>query len=131
MEAHELRIGNKVFNPNHNKVYTVDGFKYLKAPGLERRLYVSTAEMHEHSVFVSVLEPVTLTSDWLVNIGAKSIQGKTDQWSLGKFTLKKDGSDFMLSVCEGQWLKISSVHDLQNLYYYHHDKTDLDILKFF
>ena len=131
MEANELRIGNKVFNPNHNKIYTVDGFKFLKAPGLERRLYVSTAEMSGNSVFISVLEPVTLTVDWLSNLGAKPVAGKSDHWQLGSFVIKPEGDSFSLSVCDGCWMKVSYVHDLQNLYYHHHEKTELDILKFF
>jgi hypothetical protein len=132
MEANELRIGNKVYNPNHNKVYTVDGFKFSRAPGLERRVYVSTQELSEHSVLISVLEPVTLNADWLVNAGAKGIEGhEGTKWRLGNFIIKKEEEWFSISPFENFWIKVEYVHDLQNLYFYHHNKSELELIRFY
>ena len=132
MEVNELRIGNKVFNPNHNKVYTVDGFKFSRAPGLERRVYVSTKELSEHSVLISVLEPIKLNEDWLVNCGAKVIgTAESASWTVGSFRIKKENGKFFVSPAEHYWIEVDYVHDLQNLYFYHHQKTELDMIRFY
>jgi len=126
MEANELRIGNKVLNPYHEKVYTVEGFKYSREPGGERRAYVSTFEHSGNTVKISVLQAIPLTESWLQKAGAKSDNGG---WSLGKFKVSKNKDGFSLKVGQ-ETVNVPYVHDLQNLYYYFHDKKELDFMSF-
>ncbi len=125
MEPNELRIGNKVLNPYHEKVYTVEGFKYSRDPGGERRAYVSTFEHSGNTVKLSVLQPIPVSEAWLQKSGAKS--NGENSWSLGKFTISKKGDSFFATAGNEQ-VKITYLHDLQNLYFYFHDKQELEFL---
>src|SRR5688572_875550 len=127
MEANELRIGNKVLNPFHEKVYTVEGFKYSREPGGERRAYVSTFEYSGNTVKISVLQPIPLSDNWLQKAGAKS--AGEGGWTLGKFRVNKKNDSFYITV-GGETLKVPYVHDLQNIYYYFHEKKELDFISF-
>lgn len=127
MEANELRIGNKVLNPYHEKVYTVEGFKYSREPGGERRAYVSTFEFSGNTVKISVLQPIPLTENWLQKSGAKA--AADDTWKLGKFSITKKDDGFYLSTVADP-IKVPYVHDLQNLYYYFHEKKELEFVSF-
>jgi len=126
MEANELRIGNKVLNPYHEKVYTVEGFKYSREPGGERRAYVSTFEYSGNTVKISVLQPIPLTENWLQKAGATQSEGG---WKLGAFSINKKSDGFYVSVGP-ETVKVSFVHDLQNIYYYFHGKKELDFVAF-
>src|SRR4051812_9917967 len=95
MEANELRIGNKVLNPYHEKVYTVEGFKYSREPGGERRAYVSTFEHSGNTVKISALQAIPLSENWLQKAGAKSAEGG---WTLGKFRVTKSSDGFTVTV---------------------------------
>ena len=127
MEANELRIGNKVLNPYHEKVYTVEGFKYSREPGGERRAYVSTYEYSGNTVKISVLQPIPLTEVWLQRAGAK--QGGGDKWVLGKLNIERRSDGFYLSTVADP-IKVAYVHDLQNIYYYFHGKVELEFVSF-
>ena len=126
MEANELRIGNKVFNPYHEKVYTVEGFKYAREVGGERRAFVSTFEHSGNTVKLSVLEPIPLSESWLQKAGATSAG---DEWKLGNFTVKKQDGNFLVDAGKSP-VKVTYVHDLQNLYFYFHGKTELEFVSF-
>ena len=127
MEANELRIGNKVLNPYHEKVYTVEGFKYSREPGGERRAYVSTYEYSGNTVKITVLQPIPLTENWLQKAGAK--QAGDGSWKLDKFTIARQNDGFYLSTVADP-IRVQNVHDLQNLYYYFHGKKELEFVNF-
>jgi hypothetical protein len=126
MEANELRIGNKVLNPYHGRIYTVEGFKYSRDPDGERRAYISTYEHSGNTVKVSILQPVPLNEKWLQEAGARTDKsGDSKKWILGIFTVvEKDGA-YAVSPGNDYWIPVIYVHDLQNLYFYHNNKTDL------
>ena len=130
MDIHELRVGNKVLNPYHGKIYTVEGFKYSREPGGERRAFVSTFEHSQNSVTISILQPIPVSEKWLGEAGAKpSPDGKV--WQLDNFKIEKKSDGYYVSPKEGYDLKIAYVHDLQNLYYYHHQKKELEFSRQF
>jgi hypothetical protein len=129
MEANELRIGNKVLNPYHGKIYTVEGFKYARDPNGDRRAYVSTLEHSQNSVNISVLQPIPINEKWLQEAGAKS-EGD-GQWKLGSFTIKSGPEGYTVSPHKEYSISIQYLHDLQNLYYYHHNKQELELRKYF
>lgn len=126
MEANELRIGNKVLNPYHEKVYTVEGFKYSREPGGERRAYVSTFEYSGNTVKISVLQPIPLNESWIQKAGAKK---KDTGWQLGTFEIKREPEGFFVYV-GNEKVEVPYVHDLQNLYYYFHGKQELEFVAF-
>jgi hypothetical protein len=131
MEASELRIGNKVLNPYHGKIYTVEGFKYAREHGGERRAYVSTYEHSQNSVNMSILQPIPLNEKWLLEAGAKAVNGSNNQWQLGNFTVDKKESGYSVSPVKGYSIDVKYLHELQNLYYYHHKKSELELRKYF
>src|SRR5689334_19658446 len=132
MEANELRIGNKVLNAYHGKIYTVEGFKYSREPGGERRAYISTYEHSGNTVKITVLQPIMLNEKWLSEAGAVPAPelGK-NCLKLGKFTIMPQDNGYKISPGNDYWIPVQYVHDLQNLYYYHHNKTDLELRQYF
>jgi hypothetical protein len=131
MEASELRIGNKVLNPYQGKIYTVEGFKYSREHGAERRAFVSTFEHSQNSVNMSILQPIPLNEKWLNEAGAKPEGDSQKSWTLGNFTIEKKDSCYAVSPVKGYSIDINYLHELQNLYYYHHKKAELELRKHF
>ncbi len=124
MKANELRVGNIVFeNVKSNNITCVQ---------------VSTIkEIHDESVLLKHglnpqldnIEPIKITSEWLINLGFEFYGFDKFQYLIYALSNVIDGtSDFRVTGLGGKWYAqiddsvcswadLKYVHQLQNLYY--------------
>ncbi len=105
MKANELRIGNLIENYK-SVVVTIQGINYYS----EDDLYLISADKH-HLYDVKDIKPIKLTEEWLKKCGAIVCYEKPVRLI----------NNQKIPDC------IKEVHELQNWYYWHFNKTELII----
>lgn len=117
MEAKELRIGNWVMG---NAPFQVDlntmflHFSYMNQTGKQR------------------YEPIPLTEEWLERLGVKPKYN--DEFYENEVYQDRWGFHFVIAREYGEHghayyieVDVEFVHDVQNLYFYHNNKKELEL----
>lgn len=125
VNARELRQGNIVnFSSRSNSVGSPDGIDVIVEGTLKDTISVLCDNFERQDLF----DPIPITPYWLERFGFNHYttpaniigspdgrDGSDEGWLLNTLHIKKFGNDFQ--TVDGIFVKIQSVHQLQNIYH--------------
>lgn len=123
MQANEIRIGNYIADSG-GKVWQIDHWEYkdkVSAKPDEVEFLNHVLPLHPLTEYVNELKPVALTEKWLLGFGFKQNQWFSMRtYKKGNFEIigcKDENMIFNVFVTRQDKVKLTSVHQLQNLYF--------------
>lgn len=126
MKVEELRIGNYVLINNKKSHAGLKNIPF-KVVGINRlknySISLSNDEEYEYNQYLEYIEPIYLTEDLLLKCGFKrKVSGiGWDKFVNGYVEISlaplKDGFKLPVYYCNGEYIKLLYLHQLQNLYY--------------
>lgn len=116
LKANELRIGNIVRYYGNNNPLKIEHIDTRNRNGWLNGYIIEENSNCLNKTAISALEPIPLTSEWLINFGFEETDYAGGCYYLG--SLQIDLSDFECAF-KTNWLdcKVQYVHQLQNLYF--------------
>lgn len=119
MKANELRIGNYVNVPIEAQCpFRIDSFEYLSERFIKvaMEIQINGIEVHPLTWYGGDLQPIPLTDEWLINLGAFEFD---NQFIFDRFRIKyRPDYKFYYVLCRetnAYITKVEFVHEWQNV----------------
>jgi hypothetical protein len=111
MKANELRIGNLVFAD----LYGEKPILVESICNINEDIFNSTTG----EIPISSLKPIPLTEEWLLKFGfvKKNAAPSITRYFLNNFCVEFDPQDKYRFYCNGFYIEMHHVHQLQNIFY--------------
>lgn len=109
IQANELRIGNNILN--NDKLFRIIGIDQNK---IRSKRYDQVSDLPIYCDYLTSewIKPILLTEEILIKLGFKRLS--LNKFSIGSFFIHFEGN---LIMCMKSGVLLTSVHQLQNLYF--------------
>jgi hypothetical protein len=116
MKANELRIGNYVNVPNYKQCpFRIDAFEHCSEKFIKvaQEVILNGFEVHPLTWYGGDLQPIPLTEEWLLKLGAKKDKIDNTYYLSELEIILPNFFRYKTSMIR----RIEHVHQLQNLYF--------------